>query len=454
MRKSITLALSIWIVSSAVYAADKDSKDAATKSPSGDFAASSKTGTANPAVAANPATEVAKTSLPGVQEQMAKGDLLADQDKYDDAIAAYRAVLIADPTNSTAHERMAVVWLERGNANYAQAEDETAIKLNPKNSAAYQHLGLSLGILQQYGAAVKAEKAAIALKPDFQDAYEVLGKALSSSGHFDEAVVALKRAIALDPKDIHSYLTLGAVYGRKSSYADAIKMYEMAALINPRSVEAHTGLGQAYGHMGDTKNQIKELKIAVKLAENDPSTHGHLGSALTKSGDIDGALKEGAIANQLRLGQSWTTTLNKFLLGWACVFLLFGLIFGVIFAGSLFKPQAGETVIQSFFLVLYKERPGRFVITNRRFIFIPEAFSRWFGSTRVSIERDLIAKMSMTKTAAGGIVTIETADGSTLPFRMSNLIFNPLSKELEKIGYSENYENQRDTQQINLSEPG
>jgi hypothetical protein len=134
--------------------------------------------------------------------------------------------------------------------------------------------------------------------------------------------------------------------------------------------------------------------------------------------------------------------------------LLFGLIFGVTFAGSLFKPQAGENVIRSFFLVLYKERPGRFIITSRRFLFVPEAFSRWFGSTRVSIERDLIVKISMAKTASGGIVTIETADGSILPFKMSNLIFSPLSKELEKIGYSENYENQRDTQQIKTIELG
>ena len=449
MRKILTIALSTFIVSSAAYASDKGDKNAAAKSTAGDaIPAPSKTETGHPV------SEASKTPVPSVQEQMAKGDALADQDKYDDAIAAYRAVLIADPSNSTAHERMAVVWLERGNANYSQAEDETAIKLDPKNAAAYQHLGLSLGILQNYAAAIKAEKAAIALKPDYQDAYEVLGKALSSSGHFDEAVTALKKAIALDPKDIDSYLTLGAVYGRKSNYAEAVKMYETAALINPHSVDAHTGLGQAYGHMGDIPNQIKELKIAVKLGGNAPSTHGHLGSALTKAGDIDGAMKEGAVANQLRLGQTWTTTLNKFLLGWACVFLLFGLIFGVTFAGSLFKPQAGENVIRSFFLVLYKERPGRFIITSRRFLFVPEAFSRWFGSTRVSIERDLIVKISMAKTASGGIVTIETADGSILPFKMSNLIFSPLSKELEKIGYSENYENQRDTQQIKTIELG
>lgn len=385
---------------------------------------------------------------------MAKGDALADQDKYDDAIAAYRAVLIADPNNSTAHERMAVVWLERGNANYSQAEDETAIKLDPKNAAAFQHLGLSYGILQNYSAAIKAEQQAIALNPDFKDAYEVLGKALSSSGHYDEAVAALRKAISLAPKEIDSYLTLGAVYGRKSSFQDAVKMYESAVLINPRSVEAHTGLGQAYGHMGNIKEQIRELKIAVKLGGNDPSTHGHLGSALTKAGDIDGAMKEGALANQLRLGQNWTTTLNKILLGWACVFLLFGLIFGVIFAGSLFKPQAGESVLRSFFLVFYKDRPGRFIITTRRFLYIPEAFSRWFGSTRVSIERDLIAKMSISKTASGGVITIETADGSKLPFKMSNLIFTPLTKELDKLGYSEDYKNQRDTMQIDALELG
>ncbi|MGR6783100.1 hypothetical protein ACU6QH_00235, partial [Aeromonas veronii] len=70
------------------------------------------------------------------------------------------------------------------------------------------------------------------------------------------------------------------------------------------------------------------------------------------------------------------------------MFLLFGLIFAVMFAGSSFKPQEGEQIIKSFFLVFYKEKPGRFIITSRRFLYLPEAFSRWFGSTRVSIERD------------------------------------------------------------------
>ena len=209
------------------------------------------------------------------------------------------------------------------------------------------------------------------------------------------------------------------------------------------------GLGQAYGHLGDDKNQIAELKLAVQLGAHDASAHGHLGSALTKAGDIKGALEEGTIANQLRFGHAWPSALNKILLGWACVFLVFGLIFGVMFAGSVFKPQEGEEVLKSFFLVFYKERPGRFIVTSRRFLFIPEAFSRWFGSTRVSIERDLIAKLGMTKTPSGGLISIDTADGSSLNFKMANLIYAPLCKELERIGYSADFENQTETLHLN-----
>ena len=420
MRKLLLILLTALITCSAAYADDKPSGTAG--------------GGGDAAVAGDP---------------LAQGDQLADQDKYDAAIAAYKAVLVSDPNSAKAHQRLALVYLEKGNSHAAELEDREAIKLDPKDAAAYQHLGLVAGTEHNYDSAIASEKSAISIKPDYQEAYAVLGKALSSSGRYDEATVALHKAISLDPTDFDSYTTLGAAYGRQSKYQESVDVYQKATALNPKSWVAHMGLGRAYGHLGYNKMQIEELKLAVKFGEHDASAHGYLGSALTKAGDIKGAIAEGTIANRLRFGHYWPSVLNKFLLGWACVFIVFGLIFAVMFAGSVFKPQSGEVVIKSFFLVFYKDRPGRFIITSRRFLYIPEAFSRWFGSTRVSIERDLIAKLTMTKTLTGGIVAIDTADGSALVFKMTNLIYSPLTKELDNLGYSENFENQTETLHLN-----
>lgn len=376
---------------------------------------------------------------PQIKSEFGTADALAEQDKYDQAIAAYKEALVKNPQNAAGHGKLAEVYLHKGNATAAESEDKEAIKLDPKNADAYQHLGLIAGMQQNFADAISYEKTAISIDPKCTDAYAVLGKALSSKGNYNEAISALHKAIELDPNDFDSYLTLGAVYGRTSQYGDAVKVYKQAVVLNPKSWMAHMGLGQAYGHLGDNANQISELKLAVQFGEHDASAHGHLGSAYSKAGDIQGALSEGAIANRLRFGSYWPAALNKFLLVWACVFLLFGLIFAVTFAGSGFKPQEGEQIIKSFFLVFYKEKPGRFIITSRRFLYLPEAFSRWFGSTRVSIERDLIAKISLTKTANGGVLEIDTADGSQLSFKMAQLIYAPLSRELDKLGYLENF---------------
>ena len=116
------------------------------------------------------------------------------------------------------------------------------------------------------------------------------------------------------------------------------------------------------------------------------------------------------------------------------IFLGCGVLFAWLFAGSRFKPQIGESVTKSFVFTFYKDRPGRFVITSRRLVFVPEAISQWFGATRVSIESDLVSKVESSSTAAGGTLKIATADGSLLQFKMPNMILVPLLAELKKAG--------------------
>jgi hypothetical protein len=125
-----------------------------------------------------------------------------------------------------------------------------------------------------------------------------------------------------------------------------------------------------------------------------------------------------------------------FLTTWAAIFVAFGLLFTVIFSGSRFKAQPGESLIKSFFLTFYKDKPGRFVLTNRRIVFVPEAFSTWFGSTRVSMELDQIAEVEAHSTISGGRLSILSSNGSVHQFSMPNLVLEPLAKQLKALAAS------------------
>ena len=118
---------------------------------------------------------------------------------------------------------------------------------------------------------------------------------------------------------------------------------------------------------------------------------------------------------------------------WAAVFLVFGAIFAFVFFGSRFKPQPGEDVLKSYFLVFHKDRPGRFVITSRRLVYVPEAVSQWFGATRLSIEREQVESVVATSSVSGGLLTLATRDGAMHKFSMPNLVLDPLSKKIDSL---------------------
>jgi tetratricopeptide (TPR) repeat protein len=376
----------------------------------------------------------AQVNQDGIKDQIAKGDALLDNNKVDEAVDAYSVISHLDPHNFPAHQRLANAYGLKGNIEAAIREDQLALALNAKSAVAHQHLGWLYGISGSYNKAAEEANKALAIDPKFQDAYVVLGSALSEMKNYQPAIVALQRAVALDPSDFESCQALAATLGRKGDYKGAVVVFQKAIVLRPKSVPAHLGLGAAYGKLGNSSAEIKELNKAVLLAPASAVAHGHLGSALLGSGDFAGAIGQGLTANQLRLQHYGGTTVTQFLSGWGVVFLLFGLVFAVTFAGSNFKPQEDEEVIKSFFLTFYRDRPGRFILTTRRIVFVPDIFSALFHATRLSIELDSIAKVETHSTATGGALTIDTADGSSIHFKMPNLVLKPLLQAFEKAG--------------------
>lgn len=368
-----------------------------------------------------------------VKELIERGDDLLQSDKVAQAVDAYTEAVKAGPQDASAHQRLGHALSLSGNIAAALDEERKALNIDPNNDEAHCNMGWIFGLQQRYRAAIEEEKLAIAANPSNSSAYSILGLSLASLEDYDLAISAFNKALALEPDDFNSYMNLGAALGRKKDYPRAVAMYKRAVEINRNSPNAYLGLGAALGKMGDTAGEVDAYKNAVALAPNNPANHGRLGYALSQKGDWRGSLREGSIANGLRLQKSSSDFLKLFLTTWAAIFVVFGILFTVVFSGSRFKPQPGESVIKSFFLTFYKDKPGRFVLTSRRLVFVPEAFSTWFGSTRVSIELDQVTEVESHSTMSGGRLSILSSNGSVHQFSMPNLVLEPLTKQLKEL---------------------
>jgi tetratricopeptide (TPR) repeat protein len=305
---------------------------------------------------------------------------------------------------------------------------------NPKNAEAHYLLGLLQGRQGKFNESIDQEKKCLKLVPNYASAHSVLGRSLAGKQDFDGAIKELKEAIRLDPRSPISFVNLAAVKGMQGDYKGALDAYENAIRVDPKYTQAYLGKALACAKLKDTKGQLDACRDAVRVAPTSSVAHGRLGFALSQSGDMPGAMAEGLKANLLRVNESWNEFLGMFLTAWASVFLVFAAIFAALFAGSRFKPQEGEIVLKSFFLTFYKDKPGRFVVTDTRIVFVPEAFSAWFGATRVSIQRPQIEAINYLSTVGGGTVSILTRDQSVHQFRMPLLVLDPVRSLLVSQG--------------------
>ncbi len=372
--------------------------------------------------------------VPGVQESIEQGDLFLDDDKVAYAIQAYRQAIKRDPDSAEAHQRLGRALSLSGDLEAALYESSRATQLDPESATAHATRGRILGMMHRYRESAAEEFMSLRLEPDNPSAYLTLGLALASLGDFDDAVGAIYEAIRLDPDNVSAYVNLGAVLGRKGDYKSAVLVYRRALELNPNSVATRLGLGAALGKTGDIDGQIREFRAAVELAPNSDNAHGKLGWALYKHGEFDGAFKEGCITNWIRLQRFGPQYLRMFTYVWAGVFLLFGAIFAIIFIGSKLIPQPDEILIKSYFLTFFEDRPGRFVVTNKRVVWIPEGFSKWFGAKDISLDRNLIREIDSLVAGNQGRLTFSMTEGTVHEFTMPLFVFRPLRNQLDKLG--------------------
>ena len=117
--------------------------------------------------------------------------------KTDEAVAAYRHALAADPGLAAAHTNLGTLAYEAGDAGAARASFDAALALDPEQTEARYNLARILHELGDVEMAASELRRVVQMSPDFADAHYNLATALEHLGSQRQAVEHLRRYMAL-----------------------------------------------------------------------------------------------------------------------------------------------------------------------------------------------------------------------------------------------------------------
>jgi tetratricopeptide (TPR) repeat protein len=119
--------------------------------------------------------------------------------RLDEAEAAFREAVAADPGDAVAHLNLGSALAGQGRLDEALAELREAIRLEPGSARAHYNLGTLFASLGRDSEAVAEHREALALDPAYRSARLNLANALLRLGRCAEAVGEYRRFIAADP---------------------------------------------------------------------------------------------------------------------------------------------------------------------------------------------------------------------------------------------------------------
>lgn len=194
-----------------------------------------------------------------------KGNVLYEEERYEDAIVNYKKSLQIDPDNHKARHNLASALESVGRIKEAESMYRKAISLRPDRPDSFNSLGVMLckagrvkDALSIYTQWIQNSKA------DFKMHYN-MGVAYSMDGNDLEAINCFKRAIRLKPEELMLYYHLGSSYIKLHKYSDAIKSFKKALSADASNSEILYLLAEAYAITKENDIAIETLKQAIEI---------------------------------------------------------------------------------------------------------------------------------------------------------------------------------------------
>jgi tetratricopeptide (TPR) repeat protein len=174
---------------------------------------------------------------------------LFQEERYEDAIAAYKLVLDDSPQNYLVHNYIGNCYMKMEKFNLAEKE------------------------FQDFLAAAKLDNSPVSI-PMQADALSSLGTISARKNDNEAALNFFTEALKLNPMDEEVNYNLGELHFSMRKIDEAIEYYRIASDINPTWPEPIMKLGFAYLNKKDTKKAIEHFSKFLQMAPDHSQAEG------------------------------------------------------------------------------------------------------------------------------------------------------------------------------------
>lgn len=220
-----------------------------------------------------------------------RGDQLAEEGRYEEALAEYWKAIQLDPTNAEVYYHEGVTYDKMEKFQEAIVSYDQALMLNPYNKEAYYNRGTVYGKLEKFSEALNDFSRAIQLDPGDSEVYCNRGLTYENMGEFRLAIADYNLAISLDPTDPKAYYNRGNAYGNLGEFQKAIGDYDRAILLNPSFSDAYNNRGNTYQKAGKFQEALADFNKAIQLNPNLPEPYFNRGVIFVSMGKFWNALE-------------------------------------------------------------------------------------------------------------------------------------------------------------------
>jgi tetratricopeptide (TPR) repeat protein len=254
-----------------------------------------------------PAESAAARKLAGGFALHQRGDLAG-------ALAAYEAVLLAEPRNAKALALRGVIaiqhrdasaavewltrslavdprqpetlsnrgtaWLSLGRWSEALADFDAALRLKPDYPEAHSNRASALLQLGDAPAAIESCARALKAQPGFWDALRVQARAHLRLGQSEATLAIYDRLLAAHPEDAELLACRGDVLCKLGRHAEAVGAYDLALALRPADAPVWSNRGVALRDLKNLAAAIASFDHAIALQPAYAEAWGNRGVAL------------------------------------------------------------------------------------------------------------------------------------------------------------------------------
>jgi len=209
---------------------------------------------------------------------------------FEEAEAAARAVLAAEPENADALVILAEALRRRGRLEPAMEAYRRALVLNPRHVDAWLDLGVCHYLSKDNFWARFYFRLANAIDPDRADVWNELGLVEITLGNYEKAEESLESAVNRDPNHPEAWNNLGLVVARRGDLATARRHFLRSTFLKRDFYMAYCNLGLACRDLELLDEAERALRDAAGLRPDLPTAWLNLGMVLQDQGHLGEAL--------------------------------------------------------------------------------------------------------------------------------------------------------------------